>query len=318
MGIVNDALNNGVDAAKEAGGNLYDRISVAAENAVNKVIEFFSPKNAKIKSAPITEIGSQKKSWAPPVDTSLSQFVANVNSYGVARNNLYKIEIGLPVSLIADDFSSVRKDPRAVSLYCSSAVIPPLNITTSSIRLFEAPFEVPYGVTYEPVTLQFYVDREGVLKDFFDVWYKHIFNRDTKGIRFMDTYRAESLKVTMLNRYEKGFAEVYSIILKNVYPKSIGDMQFSSSGQDLVSLSVTFEYETLEFQSDLNAKTDMILSEIQKERTGDGDPFTYSSTPNRILQESKNLPSTIRDSDAIQAKTRSKNNFLTSLFIRGT
>lgn len=339
MGIVNNFLNNVADAASEAAGKVYDDISTAIEGQVNKVLsQFPSLAKKKPKAVPILEKSKPANPTKYTDNTSLSKFSAAINTFSVGRRNLYSVGIqwpdGLKSSFVPEAKVPYPEAQRLSMLYCSAVNIPPLNIATASNRVFNAPFEVPYGITYEPVTMTFYSDQMGFLRELFEMWYNLIYDTKQHGFRFMNTFRSPEFRISTLYRNDNytqmthdangnlinpgwEMTEGYSVILKNVYPKTISEISLGNSDTDIISFTVTFEYETLEFATKRSSDDIGFKNMIALQNNQSPNPYEFASNPNMILQPEANLPATSTDAKAIEAKVRSKPNFLTSIFIRG-
>jgi hypothetical protein len=190
--------------------------------------------------------GPKKKPANP--ETNIAKFVEHVNSVGIAFNHLFLVSIG-PVK------GRVRKSPNfneKINMFCHATSIPALNVMTAPYRENAAHFEVPYGYSIEPLTMNFYGDANMFIKDHFDDWYRSIVNPQAPVDK---TASAGNLRLNFLeficadidiHVISKDASKRYSVRLINAYPKSIGDIQLSHSHPDVVSFPVQFVYERIE------------------------------------------------------------------------
>ena len=184
----------------------------------------------------------------PSYQGAIGKFRQKVHAFGVAHNHLFLVQIPHVKQQSGSAFTDMQYE--TISLFCHAASLPALNIMTSSYRENEAHYEVPYGISHEPVTLNFYGDSNMMIKSLFDQWYSSITNsrtmpdkiQGTNRLRFMDDYTAD-IDIIVL---DKSTSAVYKMTLINAWPKSIGGIQLEASNTQIVSFPVQFSYERLE------------------------------------------------------------------------
>ncbi len=171
--------------------------------------------------------------------SSLEKFKSVLSTYGTARANLYMVDIAFPQKishLITTD------DKVMTDLYCELMDLPPKNIMSSPVRQEHATWEHPYGISYEPLTLNFYLDRKMILRRNFVNWYNFIYGSGDNGFSFYNDY-ASTITLSVLDKKQDSY---YSMILLKAYPKSIGNVQFSASSEGQVAtMPVQFVYERI-------------------------------------------------------------------------
>jgi hypothetical protein len=179
--------------------------------------------------------------------SSLAKFTELLSVYGTARDNQFVVNIQFPTD------TSIN-DQEMVELYCESVTIPPRNITTNPVRQEHAFYEIPYGISYEPVTMTFYLDETMTVRDAFLKWYDMIYNSSNNGLNFYDSY-SQTINIYSIDKkniintdYSRGVeASNWVATLINAYPKSIGDVQYRTSGDgQVLTLQVQFVYEKIE------------------------------------------------------------------------
>lgn len=257
---------------------------------------------------------------------SINSFLSQLGVSGIARPNLFEVVLTTPIG----NGSALN---RSVSLYCHAANMPALNIMTGTIREDDVPYEVPYGVSYEPVMLQFYVDTNYTIKQYFEAWYNYIY-KGNSGSRVFEYYNnfVGQMQITALNRSTdlNRFVPTYSVELGNVYPKSISGVSFAQSQNDsIVMLTVEFAYNLINYKAStgtlapvdllsgygnamLSGTLSNLVNKVGKELLGD----TYSAIQNFVsltpsagaLSSADRATITAADRTGILAQTRSQVN----------
>jgi len=182
---------------------------------------------------------------------SLEKFKESINKYGLARTNQFRIQI-----------HGGFDDNTFLESFCFGMNLPARNISTNTVRRDGAYFELPYGESYEPITLQFYADADLTFRQYFVDWHAKIYDRKTKGLYFYEEYVKE-VRLFVIDRNTAGdnnhgdwvledindmngaYEGNYAINLINAYPKSVSDISFASSNDDIATFSVQFVYERI-------------------------------------------------------------------------
>lgn len=180
---------------------------------------------------------------------TIEKFKEAINSLAIATPNRYVIYV-VPTndSGIVGNFNVAmdKHNLGTTTLYCSDVSVPSTNIMTASVIRDHAHFEVPYGISYEPVRMTFMVDRDHDIKNAFRSWIDAIHMRTgdndsrTSGLRFKDDYTA-TVFISVLNKADEA---TMTYLLHNAYPKSVSGYQLSSmdTGSPL-SIVVEFTYD---------------------------------------------------------------------------
>ena len=162
----------------------------------------------------------------------------------------------VPNSAIRDGVDSL------LTMRCENAILPTLNLLQEqNVRRYGfGPVEnVAYGVNVGDFTLQFIVDKQARVIDFFEAWMNKIVNRDSFGganinndvgdrktpyeVAYKDTYACPSVNVFVDDRAQNTVIE-YNIY--DVFPTGIQSMNFSWSEENsLMKLNVTFSFTDL-------------------------------------------------------------------------
>lgn len=162
-----------------------------------------------------------------PSRSALSQFISEVKTRGMARNNRYLVEIPLN-----EDGS------RIASLFCESVALPGLNLATTQQRVYGEQREIPYERMFEPVSFTFYVDSGMVIKKAFDDWMGQIIDPLTRAQAYYNNYIRE-VKIKVFNVDD---TSPYAIKLYEAYPKTVQAIQLDANGKDIMKLTVTMIY----------------------------------------------------------------------------
>jgi hypothetical protein len=153
-----------------------------------------------------------------------------------------------------------------LTMRCDNAILPTINLLQEqNVRRYGfGPVEnVAYGVNVGDFTLQFIVDKEASIIDFFESWMNLIVNRDSFGganmnnvigdnkrpyeVAYKDTYACPSVNVFVYDRAQNTVLE-YNIY--DVFPTGIQSMNLSWSEENsLMKLNVTFSFTDLRIRS---------------------------------------------------------------------
>lgn len=187
--------------------------------------------------------GSQGK----PPDGRMSKFMAEVRNAGVARTNLFEIEITPPKCMVGS-----KESAQKISLYAEGAALPGRSLETQEFsRYGYGPHEkFPYSMQYQDYTVQFFGDGRGEIYKFFYNWMNNIvrgdqpINNDTYGyeVGFREDYCVD-INVRTYN--EQGDTILASTIT-NAFPIMVPDVSLNWSDSGLMQFSVTFAYTQAE------------------------------------------------------------------------
>lgn len=166
--------------------------------------------------------------------SSLDQFIGEVRSKGLARQNRFTLDITLPSGM-----SNTYHELQLVHLFCEQAVLPGIALSTQPIRTFGENREVVYDRNFENITLTFLVDTNMLVKKLFDDWMNAIIDPVTRLNRYYETY------ATQMNIIVQNIAnnDMYECVLFEAYPKSIQAITLDNNSKDVMKLNVTFAYK---------------------------------------------------------------------------
>lgn len=169
---------------------------------------------------------------------SLNDFIATTK-LGLARSNRYTVSIATPKS-IKDEIQSTGVNLQTVHLFCDQVQLPGLNVNTSQIKTFGEIREMPYEFNYDPIQMNFYVDKNMVVKSFFDKWIQSIQNGLSRTFNYYDEYIAPAITINVQDLNDD---RRYTVSIYEAYPKTISAVQMGYDQKDVMKLSVTMNYK---------------------------------------------------------------------------
>lgn len=186
----------------------------------------------------------------------MSNFMSEMRRVGVARTNLFEIEITPPKCMIASTESAQK-----ISLYAEGAALPGRSIETQEFaRYGYGPNEkFPYSMQFQDYTVQFIGDGQGEIYKFFYNWMHQIVrgdqpvNNDSNGyeVGFREDY---SVDINLRTYNEQGDT-ILATKMTNAFPIQVPDVSLSWGESSMMQFSVTFAYTQAEL---LNAATSFV------------------------------------------------------------
>lgn len=158
-------------------------------------------------------------------------FIAEIKTQGLSRTNRFTVEIAPP-----SDGPDVS---RRILLFCEQATLPGISYATTSNKSFGESREVPYDRLFEPITLQFHVDRDFQVKKVFDTWMQAIQNPVTKAFNYYGNYTTK-MTIGVQDLQDK---TCYLVDLYECYPKAVMPIALDAEAKDTMRLQVSFQYK---------------------------------------------------------------------------
>jgi hypothetical protein len=180
---------------------------------------------------------------------SLNDFISKTK-LGLARTNRYTISIATP-GTIQKNVSATGVNLQTVHMFCDQVQLPGLNVNSTQIKTFGEIREMPYEFNYDPIQMNFYVDRNMVVKSYFDEWINSIQKGEARTFNYYNDYISPSLIIEVqdsgLGTSSKSLIEKndtrYMVILYEAYPRTISAVQMGYDQKDVMKLSVTMNYK---------------------------------------------------------------------------
>jgi hypothetical protein len=210
---------------------------------------------------------------------AIDKFLATVRTAGLAKSSKYMVVIDLPRGPIANSngvinpwnedffqrnnnnaYNQLRGGQQITSLYCEAASLPSLNIDTKMNKVYGPGREMPYGRSYTPVNLTFYIDNDYVIKKFFDTWMNTIFDGRTSHMNYYNEYttqvhilaldaRGDNVPLNpsdMANGFNASGPSTlrarYQCTLEEAYPKTVAEVTYGAGNAEVARLQVSMQY----------------------------------------------------------------------------
>lgn len=153
---------------------------------------------------------------------SLDAFKTTVFNKSLARTNRFEVFVIPPLALKA-----VGELP---SLYCESAGLPMLNINTKSHKIFGPAYQRPMTSDYggEGISFVFHVDRDMVVRKYFEEWMHLIVDPNNFGVSYQEDY-ITSIIIRQLDEQEN---VTHEIELLEAFPKNMNLMDLNNSASN--------------------------------------------------------------------------------------
>ena len=163
---------------------------------------------------------------------SIDNFKSEVFSRGLAKQNRFEVE--LPT------IAGWEQEGKLASLFCEIASFAPIAIIPRSMRIqgpiYQRGTSVDYGGN---ISLTFYVDREMLIRRYFEVWTKSIIEPATFNVG----YHSDYAKKIVLRQLDDKNLEVYNMTLIDAFPLAIGIQELNHSAtSQFHRLTVSFSY----------------------------------------------------------------------------
>lgn len=197
---------------------------------------------------------------------NINEFSAQINSRGLAVNNLFVVRITPPQRLTA--LGSDYNLGGDMVFFCRSVDIPNFDVNTIAYREqgFGIAQQRPIGMDFAPVPTVFMVDSNFAIKKFFHRWMQMVYNYDTSGgvlsvdpgsssaersqgiyqLGYKEDY-VGTMEVVLYSQQIDSPAYKYEYKFGNVYPTSLGNVQAAwENSAEIMTLPVTFTYDQFE------------------------------------------------------------------------
>jgi hypothetical protein len=99
--------------------------------------------------------------------------------------------------------------------------------------------DIPYGITYQPINLSFYLDNKFSARTLFENWTDAVYDRISRSVGYYKNY-VKDITIVVLDRADD---KVYEVTLYEAYPKTISDVALSYSSHDVLKLDVQLVFK---------------------------------------------------------------------------
>ena len=157
--------------------------------------------------------------------------------YGLARNNLWRIQLPTrPAYLGGDTFS--ERDGRILNLMSNATQLPGRQITTNDRQYGIKSEKMAQGFLKDDVSLSFYENNVYTIRRYFQDWQNRVLNQNSYEIRYKNEY-AETVTMQQLDHEENLVAEVK---LLEAFPTTLNVIDLTSEQNGLVQINVQLSY----------------------------------------------------------------------------
>ena len=187
---------------------------------------------------------------------SITEFLAQVNKFGLAKSNLFMVRISLPRSL---QFLEEKITARELVFLCKTVDLPSFEFQHMPIKnLSVGPMEFrPTSMDYQPISAIFMVDSNFGVMSFFHRWAQAIYNYNADAgnvavdsqnklpyeLDYKENYAAT---IDILVYSGNDANKVYSYKLSNAFPLSIQNVTTSWENQsEIMTLPVSFTFDKI-------------------------------------------------------------------------
>lgn len=204
---------------------------------------------------------------------SLDKFVSEASLRGFSRPNRFEIEMPLPAGMNATG----KFAQETMHLYCEIASLPPQVINLKQQRIYGPAYQRPISTEFggEGITMTFYLDKNMMIKGYFDAWMALIVDPHQYYVNYPDSYTVP-IRIRQLDEQDN---ISYVAILEDAFPRNVAMVELNNSTQNQVNrLNVTFAYRRwtpVQYIYDRN-----IVQIFQENYTSKDDPFTTKTRNN--------------------------------------
>lgn len=189
---------------------------------------------------------------------NINSFNSSLQRHGLARDNIFKVEIGIPGQLQSEIAKVAPVASRGnIEFFCNSVTLPAFDIETDELQPQSIGPNVrrPRTMNFPILPCVFNVDEEMGMVKFFHRWTQHIINYDkSKGmfgnidgqLPFEMNYKNEYAATVKVHVFRANGAKAYTYEFGGAYPVNVGEIQTSWANNDqTMTLSVGFTYDLM-------------------------------------------------------------------------
>ena len=195
--------------------------------------------------------------------TSIGRFISEINKgEGVARANRFLIRLfppadvfneGPPSQIGSEKNTLLNSDDmkRNVELMCTSIQLPHRDVLTENFVTYGPGRKMPYAYGYgSSIEAMFMGDKFLRQRAFFESWQGKLHNLDTHSLNYYDAYIG-SMEIYQLGSYREtaddtgyddNYRITYGVKLHEVYPETIGEVQYQSMTDDMIPMDIPVKF----------------------------------------------------------------------------
>jgi hypothetical protein len=172
---------------------------------------------------------------------TLQEFIGSMSrAKGFARLTRYEVEIHAPGGM--SGFSGPSRD---IALHCDTIQMPGHDLKTQDVQYGSAPVKkmvTAHGYAGK-CAATFYLDAHLETKSYFEYWQQLAVNLITHKAQYYDDGEGHYNYVGAMKIFQlAGMGRTYGVELEEVYPETIGQIEYSQAGEGVATLAVGFNY----------------------------------------------------------------------------
>jgi hypothetical protein len=148
---------------------------------------------------------------------NLNNFLTSVKTRGLAKVNRFEVIISPPKALLSfavqEGDRSSKQEAELSSLFCEVSNFPPINLTVKPFKIFGPSYQRPITSEYggDGMSMTFHIDKDMLLKRFFEDWIENIVRRDDFTVNYQDSY-VTNILIRQLDEGSLGNEAPYSTL----------------------------------------------------------------------------------------------------------
>lgn len=172
---------------------------------------------------------------------NVNDFKTEIDKGGIAKASHYTCIINVPnkLGLIRSNSLSIRAE---------SIEIPGRSVQSTSYRDYGAPREIGYAATYMPISITFLCSTDMRERKLFNDWQDLIIGNHRKqnghanGQSFNVGYYDDYVADISIEQLDESGNKTFKAVLLEAYPKTVNAISMSYSSDELMKLTVQFQY----------------------------------------------------------------------------
>ncbi len=171
----------------------------------------------------------------------IQNFLTVLAKRGISKPALYKVEFTkIPQRLLS--ISGMNELLIDIPMFVETSEIPGTQVMTQDLRIYDMPAKYAYGKVHDDLNLTIRLDRDMLLKRFFDYWIDSIYDSETGNIHYKNTYVGT---IQIFQAMENGTSS-FGIELVDAFPIQIGQISLGWEQQTTYSrMNVTFSFRKI-------------------------------------------------------------------------
>jgi hypothetical protein len=172
---------------------------------------------------------------------ALDDFISSFNKFGgPALLNRFAIKFFAPGQAVPS-----ARDDSHMWMRAESVTMPGRNIrTVTNENIYGPTHEMAQGLTYaETIDVTFYLSADHFERNYFRRWMEYIYKPNTNDLEYYKNY-IEPMEIYQLDKDQNPTAGVK---LNEVFPKTLGPVEFSNNSSELGRQQVSFAFKDITF-----------------------------------------------------------------------